>query len=225
MAKPPAASPSPATTAPPEQTERTVTVSATGAVSAEPDVAHIATGVVSDGDTAEAALKANTAAMKRVVEGLKRLGITAADMQTVAFSVEPRYEAKPQAGTAPQITGYRVLNQLRITVRALDRLGGILDTMIGLGANQMHGLAFEVSNAETLKDEARRVAIANALRRAELYAAAAGAKVGKVLAIAEGGAHAGPRGGMMARAMLESVPVERGSQSLEIGVCVTWALL
>ena len=70
--------------------ERTVTVSATGAVVAQPDVAHIATGVVSEGDTAAAALAVNTAAMKRVVDGLVELGVTAADMQTVSFTIEPR---------------------------------------------------------------------------------------------------------------------------------------
>ena len=204
--------------------ERTVTVSATGAVAAEPDIAHIATGVVSEGDSAAAALAANTAAMKAVVDGMKGLGIAPADMQTVSFSVEPRYQTKAPAGSAPQVTGYRVMNQLRITVRALDRLGSILDRMIGLGANQMNGLSFEVGNAETLKDEARKLAVGNALRRAKLYAAAAGAEVSLVLAIAEEGASVMPPGGMMARAMMEQVPVERGSQSLEVGVTVTWAL-
>ena len=209
---------------PAQGAERTVTISARGAVAAQPDLAHVATGVVSEGETAAAALAANTAAMKGMIDGLKMLGIATADMQTVAFSVEPRYQTKPPAGSSPQITGYRVLNQLRITVRALDRLGAILDRIIGLGANQMHGLSFEVSNAETLKDEARRFAMANALRRAKLYATAAGAEVGHVLAIAEEGAHSLGRGPLMARAMSESVPVEHGSQSLEIGVTVTWAL-
>jgi len=43
----------------------------------------------------------------------------------------------------------------------------------------MNGITFEVSAAETLRDTARKDAIANARRRAELYAAAAGAKVGR----------------------------------------------
>ena len=61
----------------------------------------------------------------------------------------------------------------------------MLDTLVTLGANQMNGLSFEVSKAETLKDEARKEAIANALRRAKLYAAAAGAEVGEVVSISE----------------------------------------
>jgi uncharacterized protein YggE len=89
----------------------------------------------------------------------------------------------------------------------------------------MSGLAFDVSKAETLKDDARKDAIANAFRRAKLYAQAAGAEVGEVIAIAEEAAQFQPVGMPMARAMKsEAVPVERGSQTLEARVTVTWAL-
>ena len=102
----------------------------------------------------------------------------------------------------------------------------MLDEFVTLGANQMNGITFEVSAAETLRDTARKDAIANARRRAELYAAAAGTKVGKVIAIAEGTESAPPpyfKAGRAA-AMNASVPIERGSQSLEANVTVTWEL-
>ena len=83
------------------------------------------------------------------------------------------------------MSGYTVSNQVRITVRDVKRLGEILDQAISLGANQMHGIAFEVSTAETLKDDARKPAMQNARRRAEFYATAAGAQLGPVLRIAE----------------------------------------
>jgi uncharacterized protein YggE len=206
-------------------TERTVCVSASGSMSAEPDIAHVSTGVVTEAETARDALSRNTAAMKKVIDGLKGLGVDAKDIQTVAFNIEPRYPSKVSASSVPQINGYRVVNQVRVTARRLDRLGEVLDQLVTLGANQMHGLSFEVSKAETLKDEARKVAMANALRRARIFAEAAGAEVGPVLAISEDVAHTIPRGGVMARsAMAEAVPIERGSQSLEVRVSVTWML-
>ena len=67
-----------------------------------------------------------------------------------------------------------------------------MDSLVVLGANQMNGLTFDVSKAETLKDDARKEAIANALRRAKLYAEAAGAEVGEVIAIAEDAAQFQP---------------------------------
>lgn len=208
----------------PARLARTVTVSAAGQVSAEPDIARISTGVVSEAATAREALTRNSAAMAALIAGLKENGIDEKDIQTSSFSIDPRYN-NPLEGQTAMITGYRVLNQVEVTARNLDRLGEVMDALVVLGANQMNGLTFDVSKAETLKDGARKDAIANALRRAKLYAEAAGAEVGEVIAIAEEAAQFQPVALRMDRAMkAESVPIERGSQTLEARVTVTWAL-
>lgn len=203
--------------------DRLITVSASGYAYAEPDRARLATGVTAEADTAEAALSANTELMQKVVAGLKDAGIDAKDIQTSTFHVEPRY-TNPRDGTAPAVNGYRVSNQVAILVRDLKSLGGLLDKLVGLGANQVNGLTFEVSAAETLKDEARKEAIANARRRAELLAAAAGAEVGEVVNIAEETGYGGPRPMAMRAAKAESVPIEAGTETLEARVTVTWKL-
>lgn len=211
------------TSAQEKRIERTVTVGASGIVSAEPDIAHIATGVLSEAETAREALQRNSAAMKKVVDGLKGAGIDPKDIQTSRFGIDPRYD-QPKDGRTARITGYRVVNHVRITARDISRLGELLDLVVTLGANQAGGISFDVSKAETLKDEARRQAIANALRRARLFAEAAGATVGDVLTIAEDASMPSPpmySGRAMAA---ESVPIERGSQTLEVRVQVTWAL-
>lgn len=204
--------------------ERTVTVSATGTATAEPDMARISSGVTSEAATAREALDRNSQAMAKLVSGLKSGGIDANDIQTSGFHVEPRY-TRPREGQAPSIDGYRVTNQVVVVVRDLDRLGEVLDALVGTGANQMGGLAFEVSKAETLRDEARSAAITNALRRAKLLAAAAGAEVGEVMTIAEDVsgpiAYAAPAARMTAA---EAVPIERGTATFEARVTVTWRL-
>ena len=162
--------------------ERTVSVSATGSVIAEPDIAHVSTGVLTEGATAREALDRNTTAMRALIDGLKALGIDAKDIQTTHIGVEPRYQ-QSKDGRTPTINGYRVHNQVRIVQRVIGKLGETLDKAVTLGANQINGVQFEVSQAETLKDEARRRAMANALRRAQLYATAAGGQVDRVLAI------------------------------------------
>jgi uncharacterized protein YggE len=209
---------------PTKPAERTVSVSATGSVMAEPDIAYISTGVVSEAATARDALTANSAAMAKVVTGLKGAGIPAKDIQTTSINVEPRYD-QPKDKPAT-IKGYRVHNQVRITARDIKKLGDVLDQVVTLGANQINSIAFEVSTAEQLKDDARKAAMANALRRAKLYASAAGADVGDVLNIAEDVRMAGPQPRAAGRASFsaEAVPVEAGSQRLEVQVHVTWAL-
>src|SRR5262245_35181242 len=72
--------------------DRIVSVSASGSVTGEPDVAHISTGVVTEGDTAREALDRNTAAMRALIDGLKASGIEAKDIQTSQINVEPRYQ-------------------------------------------------------------------------------------------------------------------------------------
>ncbi len=204
---------------------RTITVSATGQVAATPDIARVSSGVTSEADSARKALSDNSAAMAALIAGLKGAGIEAKDIQTSSFHVEPRY-TNPREGEVAVINGYRVVNQVEIVARKIDKLGEVLDQMVTLGANQMNGLNFEVSQAETLKDEARKSAMANALRRAKLLASAGGAEVGEVISISEevsGGPQ--PYQYKMARtAMADSVPVEQGTQMLEARVTVTWAL-
>ncbi len=203
--------------------QRSITVSATGQVAAEPDQARISSGVTTEAATAKDALAQNSAAMTKVIAGLKESGIEAKDIQTTSFRIDPRY-TRAKEGEAPAIDGYRVTNQVEVTARNLDRLGEILDKLVTLGANEMTGLSFEVSAAETLRDEARKEAVANAKRRAELYAEAAGAEIGEVLRIQEG-SDMGPRPMAMARAMkAEAVPIERGTEMLQANVTVTWAL-
>lgn len=210
---------------PPDGTmQKNITVSATGTVDATPDLARIQTGVITEAETAAQALSGNSQAMAKLIGGLKESAIEAKDIQTSSFRVEPRY-TNPRDGQAPEINGYRVVNEVQVVVRDITKLGAILDALVKLGANQMNGLSFDVSKAETLKDDARKQAIENALRRAKLLAAAAGAEVGDVIAISEEVSHGGPRPYAMARsAKADMVPIEGGSETLEARVTVTWAL-
>jgi uncharacterized protein YggE len=205
------------------QPERTISVSASGSITAEPDMARISAGVVVEADTAREALARNSTQMKKMLDGLKALGIDARDIQTSAVNVEPRY-TQARDGRPATISGYRVVNQVRLTVRDVGRLGEMLDAAIGLGANQVQGISFEVSRAEALQDEARKQAIANARRRAELYATAAGVQLGPVLQISEGSAEVGRPvfGARMAAA--PPVPIEAGTQAVTVSVTVTYGL-
>ena len=209
-----------------QSAERRISVQASATVSAEPDLALISTGVVSEADTAREALDRNTLAMRRLIDGLKSAGLEARDIQTTSFNVEPRYE-QPKSydqPAAPKIVGYRVHNQVQITARDVGRLGEVLDRAVTLGANQIGGIQFEVSKAETLKDDARREAMANALRRAQLLTAAAGVQLGNVIRIEEQIDQHGPSPMPYRMTKADAVPIERGTATLQATVNVTWEL-
>lgn len=208
-----------------KEMDRTITVSATGSATAEPDQARITSGVTTEGESARDALSANNDTMAKVVSELKAKGIDAKDIQTTSFNVEPIIDYSKDK-QPPRIRGYRVSNQVIVLVRDLAKLGAVLDEVVSAGSNQIQGLAFEVSKAETLKDDARKDAAANALRRAKLLAAAAGADVGQVTQIAEEVTSSGPvsyAAPRFAKAEM-AVPIERGTTTLEARVTITWAL-
>lgn len=209
---------------------RIITITGEGKAMAAPDIAYISTGVVTDGKTAAEALAANTKAMESVFAGLKDAGIAEKDMQTSQFSVYPVYEQQDPQNREPQtpkIGGYRVQNQLTVTVRDLAALGGILDKVVSLGSNQMNGISFSIDKPEPLLDEARKDAVKDALRKAKLYAGAAGVSLGEIMSISENGTGM-PQPyyakDMMMRAEAASVPVAAGEQTLSASVTLVIAI-
>lgn len=205
---------------------RTISLSASGSVSARPDIAEISTGVTSDAKTAREALNANTKSMTDVIDALKGAGIDEKDIQTSNFSVSPLYRHFKD-GRPAEITGYRVSNSVRIVVRDLKKLGGILDEVVTLGSNQINGISFSVSETAELLDKARVEAMEKAIKRAKLYTEASGTKLGRVLTINEQTYSQPPRP-VYARAMrmeaAKAVPVEAGEQELQVRISVSWEL-
>jgi uncharacterized protein len=209
--------------------KRTISLSASGIVKTTPDMVEIATGVTSEAPSARGALDQNTAAMTKVVEALKAEGIEPKDIQTANFSVGPIYEERPvdrPNGKAPAVVGYRVTNQVRITLHDTGKLGAILDKVVSLGANQIDSIEFGVSEPEALKDEARKLALKNVTDNAKLYAQAAGVTLGQILTITEEESSYQPRY-MPAAASMErakAVPIEAGTAAVEVNVRVSWEI-
>lgn len=201
----------------------TVTVAGTGTVSAAPDMAEITSGVVTQAPTAAQALAANSQAMERLLQALGALGIATRDIQTTNISVSP-LRRQGRDGQPPEITGYEVTNQVRVKVRDLSILGRVLDQQVGQGANLVHGIQFGRQEPEPLRDEARRRAMADARRKAELYAGVASLRVGRVVAVQEAGAPT-PRPEMAPRVIVSAaVPVAPGEQEIQASVTVTFTL-
>ena len=201
----------------------TITVSGMGTTTAPPDMAEITTGVVTRAPTAAQALAQNNQAMAALLQTLAGVGIAARDIQTTNVSVSP--QRRPGRDAAPtDIVAYEVVNQVRVKVRDLPSLGRVLDQQVAQGANSLSGIRFGLNDPAPLLDEARKRAMADARRKAELYATAAGLKVGRVVSVQEAGA-ASPRPELAARAMMSAaVPVAAGEQEIQASVSVTYVL-
>jgi uncharacterized protein len=211
-----------------------LTVVGEGEIHARPDLAIINAGIISEAQTARAALAENSAAMTKMLNALRGAGIAPRDLQTSGFSVEPRYSQPPpdynQAEPfVPQIVGYAVRNELSVRIRDLVKVGQLLDTIIAEGANSVSGPTFTVAEPSPLEDQARRVAMQDAIRRGTLYAQAAGVHLGPIFRIEEVAYRppqplpitAMPR---MEAAADQSVPIESGELTFQVQVAVAWRI-
>jgi len=208
--------------APAYAADKLLTVTGDATVAVAPDAAVIRIGVTSSAKTAREASDANAKQMTAVMAAIKETGIADRDVQTSRLSLQPQYDPN-KSGTA-RLLGFQVTNQLTIKIRDIDKMPSILDRTIAAGANEMSGIEFVVSEQSKLLDQARDDAIADARRKAELYAKAAGVKVGQVIAIAEEGSNPPPR--PMVQAMRAgAVPVAPGEQTLRASVSVTYAII
>ena len=209
-----------AETAPPSM----ISVTGEATLAVAPDQAQVDGGVTSDGKTAREASETNNAAMGKVLLALKAAGLAEKDIQTSRLSLQPQYPPN-RSGPAP-IVGYRASNRVTVRLRDVSKVASTIDTLVGAGANDIGGVSFAVSNASKLLDEARGQAVADARRKAEIYAKAAGVALGEPLSISEEGSP-GPMpfrkmavGGMA----MSSTPVAQGEETLQISVSVSWAI-
>jgi uncharacterized protein YggE len=205
---------------PAQAAEKLITVTGQATVAVAPDMATIRIGVTSQGKTAREASESNSKRMTAVLGAIKDSGIADRDVQTSQLSLQPQYD--PNKGGTANLLGFQVTNQLTIKIRDIAQLPGILDRAIAAGANEMSGIAFVVSEQSKLLDQARDDAIADARRKAELYAKAAGAKLGRVVSITEEGAPSPPHPMQAMRA--GAVPVAPGEQTLRASVTVSYEM-
>ena len=199
-----------------------ISVTGEATVSVPPDQAQVDAGVTSDAKTAREASDANNAAMGKVLLALKGAGIEQKDYQTSRLALQPQYPAN-RSGTSP-IVGYRASNRVTIRVRDVTKIANVIDTLVGAGANDIGGINFLVSQASKLLDDARTQAVADARRKAEIYAKAAGVTLGAPLSISEEGTAPRPVFRAKMAAEMAAAPVAQGEETLSVTVNVSWAI-
>lgn len=194
-----------------------ITVVGTGSAEAVPDVAAWSFGVQTSGESAAAALSANSEAMESVVAALREAGIEEDDLRTEQVSVYPR-----TSDDGSTVTGYEASNTVRATIRSLERAGATVDAAVAAGANQVYGPTLTLSDGRAQYAAAVEAAFEDARSRAEAIAEQAGFSLGDPVAIVEGGG--GGRDLAVAEAAAADVSVQPGVQEVSATLTVTFAV-
>lgn len=164
-------------------------------------------------------------AMTAVQTALKSQGLPADAIKTTTYSLQPDME---YAGGATRVKGYIARNQIEVRVDVLDKLGEVLDTAGSSGATSIAGLRFEIKGRDVAEREALRLAVKDAMSRAEAMAAGAGRTLGPILRIEE---QSGGRVVPMYRAMADvrqtaapPTPIVPGEIEIRAQVTLTVAI-
>jgi uncharacterized protein YggE len=204
----------------------TIAVTGEASVSVTPDLAEVDGGVTTQAKTARDASDGTNKAMATVLAALKGAGIADADIRTLRLALQPQMAPARAGDTPPAIVGYRASNRVAVRVHDITKVASTLDTLLASGANDIGGVNFMISNTSKWLDEARPKAVADARRKAEIYAKAAGVTLGAPLNISEESA-VGP---ISARSFapqsmaVAPTPIAAGDETLTVRISVSYEI-
>ena len=202
------------------------TVYATGTAIAKlkPDRVFVTIGVETTGNTASVVLSENSELMSKILAELNEQGLMQNETTTSSFTIYPLYNFT-ESGTRLNVSGFNVMNSIRIETTNIANISQWIDTAVTLGANDIKEVQFTVSNErlEDVKNKLIADAITNAKQKAETAASAIGLKVVGVESLnIEGAIPPTPeplfRANLAAQAGGTSPPILPGEQEISMSV-------
>jgi uncharacterized protein YggE len=145
-------------------------VTGVGYASAEPDEARIVFGVeITRKDPSDAVTEA-ASLINSAMAAARREGVSGDEMQTVSYNmwVQEEYDDYNYVYTGEM--EYFVTHMIRADIKDIGNVGDVLAALVDAGANTITSVVFTVEDESELREEARRAAIQDAVRRAEVIA-------------------------------------------------------
>jgi uncharacterized protein len=167
---------------------RWISVTAQGESSVAPDLALVSFAVTGNGKELGPTRDDINIRSSAVLAKLRELEIAEADVNAPDVGIQPEYDYR----RGQKLIGYRVTRQMTARVRDLDRLGEVLDAVVGAGANEVGGAHMTAADPSAAEHAALEAAMAAARAKAAVLAASAGVALGDVARIEE---EAGPGAG------------------------------
>jgi len=196
-------------------------------ITAVPDKAQVDLGITINNRTVKAAQDQANTVINDITKALKEMGVDAKDIKTQNYSINPSYD---YASGTQRITGYNVDATLEVTLKDFTKLNDVIDAATSLGANQVHGVSFSLSEEKQkeIDKQAREEAIADAKTKAQELANIAGMKLGKIINIIENTPYTG--GGIRpmyemaadAKSALEPTQIQPGSNTYQYSVVLSY---
>lgn len=197
-----------------------LTLNGRGKVRANPDIAIVNIGVITEGKELERVQQQNAAAALAVINSLKAAGIQDRDIQTLNYSVSPEYDFIEGRQV---FRSYRVANTLRVTIRNISMVGAIIDEAVRNGANEIGNIDFTVSDTSIYYNQALNLAIKDAIGKALEIEKTFGYNINKTpVSITEETVSATPMADRMMMRADVSTPIQPGEIEISASVKVVF---
>ncbi|MGH2562894.1 MAG: SIMPL domain-containing protein [Ginsengibacter sp.] len=173
----------------------TMSFDGTGEVTAVPDMATINFTIVEDSKEVKDAQNKVTTIETAALNFLDKNGVDKKDIQTQNYSSYPKYDygtpcsglSMPCRPTNPTIIGYEVSEYVSVKIHDLTNVGTIVQGIGGIGVSNMDGPNFSIENEDTLKEQARKLAIDQAKDKAQTLARDLGVQLVRIVNFSENG--------------------------------------
>jgi uncharacterized protein YggE len=201
------------------QTTSAGTIQAQGSASlyVQPDQAQLTVSVSTDAATAQQAAAQNATQTNQVLNALKQVLGNSGTVQTVGYSINPRYSN----GSNPNIIGYTAMNTVQVTTSDLSLPGQLIDAASGNGATNVYGLSFGLHDPDPARQQALTAATKQALAHAAAIAAGLNGKAGPVVSAVEGSTTVPILMATQSAGAISSTPVVTGYVTVTAYVTVT----
>lgn len=148
----------------------TISVTGTGEVTADADLAVVMLSVVASADSAEDARADAAARTDALLAALSDAGFAEDEISSVGYAIYPEYDYRE---SGRELLGYRAVHSFQGEI-APEQAGTFIDTAVGAAGVTVSSVSFTLSDEtrESLREQALTRAMANARADADTIAAA-----------------------------------------------------
>lgn len=206
--------------------KRTLDVSGKAELFAEPEDANLFVTAETRNVSAKASQQQNAAIVERVIAALQSKGIQRNAIETSFYSLQPVYEHDEKQQRSV-LAGYVTSHQLKITLKASDDIGSIIDSVVDSGISRIDSISFDISDArkEEMKQQALAKASSAARAKADLLATALGARIAGINTITESSVFITPFESPFAAAAPEAAKTEILPGRIKVSASVSVSFL
>lgn len=163
--------------------EQRITATGNGSVSAVPDLMRVTFWIEERGNklSSQKTLVDNTT--ERLLNDLLKKEVAEKDIQSYQLQIYPQYEQDSDGKTKQ--SGFIVRREVKVTLRTPEDYDDIIDLALARGVTRVGQIQFEISDQQTLYQQALIQAYKQARMKAEQLADTAGLDITGTLSITE----------------------------------------